>query len=80
MTVIDAPTTKTEADLTRMRVLLHLIEHAPLLAIEYAATLPRYTSLVPAVAAYSPRFAADMPAENFLRELIEEAHAWLRQV
>jgi hypothetical protein len=34
---------------------------------------------VPAVAAYNPRFAADLPAENFLRDLIEEAYAWLRQ-
>jgi hypothetical protein len=71
--------TKTFTDRTNVRVLLYLIEHAPALAIDFAATLPHYFSLVGAVASYNPMFVDDLPTESFLRELIEDAKQWLAE-
>jgi hypothetical protein len=72
-------TTKTEADLVNMRVLLHLIEHAPLLAIEFANVIPRYTSLIGMVRGYNRRFVHMLPTDELLPGLIEEAQEWLAQ-
>jgi hypothetical protein len=78
MEAVTAPT-KTFTDKTNVRVLLYLIEHAPALAIDFAATLPRYFSLVSAVGSWNPMFVDDLPTDEALTELIEDAKQWLAE-
>jgi hypothetical protein len=73
-TVVDA---KTETQKVQLRVLLALIPVDPALAIDYAYTLPRITSIVDCVASWNPRFAHQLPTADELTELVEEAQEWL---
>jgi hypothetical protein len=75
-TVLDV---KTETQKVQLRVLLALIPVDPALAIDYAYTLPRITSLVDMVANYNPRIAAELPTDEMLPGLLEEAQEWLAQ-